>query len=188
MPALRSLPRARGSQYSFRLLFLLFLSNDAGYKTSLTHAHDANLIMRIPLIYCLAFGSIFYAHAQEPPGSGHHMHGRVPTSASAPAASAGMKKSPCTGMARRRCLSAAAAAASVMAAPACTSFSVGVGPGPPCAPGPPPLPARPLPPPRTTCASSGTCPRTSQSTCTSQRTPSGLLVQVYTFTSPADCS
>ena len=33
------------SYYSFRLLFLAFLSNYSGYKNSLIHAHDANLIM-----------------------------------------------------------------------------------------------------------------------------------------------
>jgi proton-translocating NADH-quinone oxidoreductase chain L len=49
------------SYYSFRLLFLTFLSNNAGYKNSLIHAHDANLIMCIPLIF-LAFGSIFYGY------------------------------------------------------------------------------------------------------------------------------
>mmetsp|Transcript_19934 Transcript_19934/g.60246 ORF Transcript_19934/g.60246 Transcript_19934/m.60246 type:complete len:320 (-) Transcript_19934:764-1723(-) len=54
---------------------------------------------------------------------------------SSPTASAGMKKSPWTGMARRRCFSAATAAASVMAAPASRSFWVGSGPLPTCCDG-----------------------------------------------------
>ncbi len=49
------------SYYSFRLLFLTFLSNNSGYKKSLIQAHDAPLIMAIPLIF-LAFGSIFVGY------------------------------------------------------------------------------------------------------------------------------
>jgi proton-translocating NADH-quinone oxidoreductase chain L len=49
------------SYYSFRLLFLTFISPTAAYKTSIAHAHDAPPIMAIPLIL-LAFGSLFVGY------------------------------------------------------------------------------------------------------------------------------
>jgi len=49
------------SYYSFRLLFLTFVSPTAAYKTSVAHAHDAPPIMAVPLIL-LAFGSIFVGY------------------------------------------------------------------------------------------------------------------------------
>ena len=49
------------SYYSFRLLFLTFISPTAAYKNSIAHAHDAPPIMAIPLIL-LAFGSIFVGY------------------------------------------------------------------------------------------------------------------------------
>ena len=49
------------SYYSFRLLFLTFLSGTAGFKKSIKNAHDAPIIMAIPL-FILAFGSIFVGY------------------------------------------------------------------------------------------------------------------------------
>lgn len=49
------------SYYSFRLLFLSFLSNSAVYKKSLKKTHESQPIMLIPLIL-LAFGSIFVGY------------------------------------------------------------------------------------------------------------------------------
>lgn len=49
------------SFYSIRLLYLTFLSNSNGYKQTLQNAHDAPLLMSIPLIV-LAFGSIFVGY------------------------------------------------------------------------------------------------------------------------------
>ncbi len=49
------------SYYSFRLLFLTFLSPTAAYKNSVAHTHDAPPIMALPLIL-LAFGSIFVGY------------------------------------------------------------------------------------------------------------------------------
>ena len=49
------------SYYSFRLLFLTFLGENNGHKSSVIHAHDAPIIMAIPLII-LAFGSIFVGY------------------------------------------------------------------------------------------------------------------------------
>ena len=49
------------SYYSFRLLFLTFLSKNAAYKKSVSTIHDAPVIMGIPLII-LAFGSIFIGY------------------------------------------------------------------------------------------------------------------------------
>lgn len=49
------------SYYSFRLLFLTFLSKNAAYKKSVSNIHDAPVIMGIPLII-LAFGSIFIGY------------------------------------------------------------------------------------------------------------------------------
>lgn len=49
------------SYYSFRLLFLTFLSPTNLYKSSLRNAHDAPLIMALPLIL-LAIGSIFVGY------------------------------------------------------------------------------------------------------------------------------
>lgn len=49
------------SFYSFRLLYLTFLTKTNAYKSSVAHAHDAPLIMAIPLIV-LAFGSIFVGY------------------------------------------------------------------------------------------------------------------------------
>lgn len=49
------------SYYSFRLLFLTFLSPTNLYKTSLKNAHDAPFVMALPLIL-LAFGSIFVGY------------------------------------------------------------------------------------------------------------------------------
>lgn len=49
------------SFYSFRLLYLTFISNTNAYKDFIKHAHDAPLIMAIPLIF-LAFGSIFIGY------------------------------------------------------------------------------------------------------------------------------
>jgi NADH-ubiquinone oxidoreductase chain 5 len=47
--------------YSFRLLYLTFLSNPNGYKNVLSHAHDAPIKMAFPLVV-LAFGSIFIGY------------------------------------------------------------------------------------------------------------------------------
>jgi len=49
------------SYYSFRLLFLTFLSPTSVYKNSVAHTHDAPPIMALPLIL-LAFGSIFVGY------------------------------------------------------------------------------------------------------------------------------
>ena len=49
------------SYYSFRLLFLTFVSPTAAYKNSVAHTHDAPPIMALPLIL-LAFGSIFVGY------------------------------------------------------------------------------------------------------------------------------
>jgi NADH-ubiquinone oxidoreductase chain 5 len=49
------------SYYSFRLLFLTFLGSNNAHKFTVTHAHDAPVIMAIPLII-LAFGSIFVGY------------------------------------------------------------------------------------------------------------------------------
>ena len=49
------------SYYSFRLLFLTFLSPTNLYKSSLRNAHDAPFIMALPLIL-LAIGSIFVGY------------------------------------------------------------------------------------------------------------------------------
>ena len=49
------------SYYSFRLLFLTFLSPTNLYKSSLKGAHDAPIVMALPLIL-LAFGSIFVGY------------------------------------------------------------------------------------------------------------------------------
>jgi proton-translocating NADH-quinone oxidoreductase chain L len=49
------------SYYSFRLLFLTFLSPTSAYKNSVAHTHDAPPIMALPLIL-LAFGSIFVGY------------------------------------------------------------------------------------------------------------------------------
>lgn len=49
------------SFYSFRLLYLTFLTKTNGYKTSVAHAHDAPFVMALPLIV-LAFGSIFVGY------------------------------------------------------------------------------------------------------------------------------
>jgi NADH-ubiquinone oxidoreductase chain 5 len=49
------------SYYSFRLLFLTFLSSTNGFKRNIASCHDAPLIMAIPLIL-LAFGSIFVGY------------------------------------------------------------------------------------------------------------------------------
>lgn len=49
------------SYYSFRLLFLTFLSPTNLYKSTLKNAHDAPFIMALPLIL-LAFGSIFVGY------------------------------------------------------------------------------------------------------------------------------
>lgn len=46
------------SYYSFRLLFLTFLSENASYKSTLKNLHDAGFLMAIPLII-LAIASIF---------------------------------------------------------------------------------------------------------------------------------
>jgi NADH-ubiquinone oxidoreductase chain 5 len=47
--------------YSFRLLYLTFLSDPNGYKNILSHAHDAPIRMAFPLVV-LAFGSIFVGY------------------------------------------------------------------------------------------------------------------------------
>lgn len=49
------------SYYSFRVIFLTFLTESSGYRKSIVNAHDANLLMSIPLIF-LAFGSIFVGY------------------------------------------------------------------------------------------------------------------------------
>jgi len=49
------------SYYSFRLLFLTFLGSPNLAKSALAHAHDAPVLMAIPLIL-LAFGSIFVGY------------------------------------------------------------------------------------------------------------------------------
>ena len=49
------------SYYSFRLLFLSFLSSSATFKSSMTKVHDAPLLMALPLIL-LALGSIFVGY------------------------------------------------------------------------------------------------------------------------------
>ena len=49
------------SYYSFRLVFLSFLSNSTTYKNSIRQAHESEPIMLIPLIL-LAFGSIFVGY------------------------------------------------------------------------------------------------------------------------------
>ena len=49
------------SYYSFRLLFLTFISPTAAYKTSVSKVHDAPFIMALPLIL-LAIGSIFVGY------------------------------------------------------------------------------------------------------------------------------
>ena len=49
------------SYYSFRLLFLTFITPTAAYKTSIANAHDAPPIMAAPLIL-LALGSIFVGY------------------------------------------------------------------------------------------------------------------------------
>jgi len=49
------------SYYSFRLLFLTFLSPTNLYKASLKSTHDAPFVMAVPLIL-LAFGSIFVGY------------------------------------------------------------------------------------------------------------------------------
>ena len=46
------------SFYSFRLLYLTFLAKSNSFKTYVVNAHDAPIVMAIPLII-LAFGSIF---------------------------------------------------------------------------------------------------------------------------------
>ena len=47
--------------YSFRLLYLTFLSDPNGYKSIMLHAHDAPIRMAFPLVF-LAFGSIFIGY------------------------------------------------------------------------------------------------------------------------------
>jgi NADH-ubiquinone oxidoreductase chain 5 len=47
--------------YSFRLLYLTFLSDPNGYKNVMSHAHDAPIRMAFPLVI-LAFGSIFVGY------------------------------------------------------------------------------------------------------------------------------
>jgi NADH-ubiquinone oxidoreductase chain 5 len=47
--------------YSFRLLYLTFLSNPNGPKNVIAHAHDAPIRMAFPLVV-LAFGSIFIGY------------------------------------------------------------------------------------------------------------------------------
>ena len=49
------------SYYSFRLLFLTFLTPTSAYKSSLQKTHDAPFLMAIPL-FLLAFGSIFIGY------------------------------------------------------------------------------------------------------------------------------
>ena len=49
------------SLYSFRLLFMTFLAPTTSTPRTLEHAHDAPLIMAIPLVL-LAFGSIFVGY------------------------------------------------------------------------------------------------------------------------------
>ena len=66
------------SYYSFRLLFLTFLSNNNNYKKNVINAHDAPLIMAIPLLL-LAFGSIFigYLCKDMMVGSGSNFYGNA---------------------------------------------------------------------------------------------------------------
>jgi len=47
--------------YSFRLLYLTFLTRTNAFKTSIEHAHEAPLRMMIPL-FILALGSIFVGY------------------------------------------------------------------------------------------------------------------------------
>ena len=49
------------SYYSFRLLFLTFITPTAAYKTSIANVHDAPPVMAAPLIF-LALGSIFVGY------------------------------------------------------------------------------------------------------------------------------
>lgn len=49
------------SYYSFRVLFLTFLTSTNAYKTSVKNAHESPLLLCIPLII-LAFGSIFVGY------------------------------------------------------------------------------------------------------------------------------
>lgn len=49
------------SFYSFRLLYLTFIADTNAYKSFIKNAHDAPLIMALPLIF-LAFGSIFIGY------------------------------------------------------------------------------------------------------------------------------
>jgi NADH-ubiquinone oxidoreductase chain 5 len=47
--------------YSFRLIYLTFISNPNGFKNAIQHAHDAPLPMAIPL-FILCLGSIFVGY------------------------------------------------------------------------------------------------------------------------------
>jgi NADH-ubiquinone oxidoreductase chain 5 len=47
--------------YSFRLVYLTFLSTPNGYKNSYEHVHEAPISMKIPLVV-LSFGSIFIGY------------------------------------------------------------------------------------------------------------------------------
>lgn len=49
------------SFYSFRLLYLTFITKTNAYKSSVSHTHDAPIIMAIPLMV-LAIGSIFVGY------------------------------------------------------------------------------------------------------------------------------
>lgn len=49
------------SYYSFRVLFLTFLTATNAYKTSIKHIHESPLLLCIPLLI-LAFGSIFVGY------------------------------------------------------------------------------------------------------------------------------
>jgi proton-translocating NADH-quinone oxidoreductase chain L len=49
------------SYYSFRLLFLTFLTPTSAFKPTLSRAHDANFLLAFPL-FLLAFGSIFIGY------------------------------------------------------------------------------------------------------------------------------
>ena len=49
------------SYYSFRLIFLTFISKTAAYKTSVVKVHDAPLLMALPLVL-LSIGSIFVGY------------------------------------------------------------------------------------------------------------------------------
>jgi proton-translocating NADH-quinone oxidoreductase chain L len=58
---LGSVSVAMTAYYSFRLIFLSFLASTNAHKVALSHAHDAPLLMGLPLII-LAFGSIFLGY------------------------------------------------------------------------------------------------------------------------------